>query len=81
MVSRFEVKETILKILEDHGIQDKDKLEVLPEVLTAYFAGVLVDALMALNSELTRDDIHKFLERADYSGPEKTPGFGEISST
>lgn len=66
MVSREEFQKTIRKILENHGISDKDKLESLPEVITDYFAHNIVNALMDLNSELSVQDVHNLLNRVKF---------------
>lgn len=73
MESREKVKTTIREILQNHGIQDKDKLESLPEALTSYYGGCLVNTLMDLNGELTVKDIESFMSRNwETDGSEKT---------
>lgn len=73
MVHREEVKKTVRQILEHHGIQDKDKLDHIPEALTSYFGGTLVEMLMDLNGELTVKDVGSFMSRNwETDGPKKT---------
>lgn len=61
MESRSKVKETVKAILLDHGITDKDKLENIPEVITGYIGGVLIEALMDFSAELTDGTVSVFV--------------------